>query len=145
MPDYKYVRNKPESGFLTGQAEYSRSRERLGSCLASERSMMKSSTLFHEFECGPLPPYVHLTSTSRPPDVIHVVSVPRPSPFFAALPPPCIILNANRRTKNGVGLGTRLQPDLEYPYNSYVTAVEVKHSNKGVLTPSAHHELFVRS
>ena len=74
--------------------------------------MMKSSTLFHEFECGPLPP----TSTSRPPDVIHVVSVPRPSPFFAALPPPCIILNANRRTKkNGVGLGTRLQPDLEHP------------------------------
>ena len=28
---------------------------------------------------------------------------------FRALPPPCIILNANRRTKNGVGLGTRLQ------------------------------------
>ena len=21
-PDYKYMRNKPESGFLTGQAEY---------------------------------------------------------------------------------------------------------------------------
>ena len=63
VPDYKYVRNKPESGFLTGQAEYSRSCERLGSCLATERSMMKSSTLFHEFECGPLPPYVHLAST----------------------------------------------------------------------------------
>ena len=30
VPDYKYVRNKPESGFLTGQAEYSRSCERLG-------------------------------------------------------------------------------------------------------------------
>ena len=38
--------------------------------------MMKSSALF---ECGPLP---H-TSTSCPPDVIHIIGVPRPSPFFA--------------------------------------------------------------
>ena len=38
--------------------------------------MMKSSTLF---ECGPLP---H-TSASHPPDVIHVIGVPRSSPFFA--------------------------------------------------------------
>ena len=37
--------------------------------------MMKSSTLF---ECGTSPP----TSTSRPPDAIHVISVPTPSPFF---------------------------------------------------------------
>ena len=29
-------------------------------------------------------------------------------PVFRALPLPCIILNANRRTKNGGGLGTRL-------------------------------------
>ena len=65
VPDYKYVRNKPESGFLTGQAEYSRSCERLGSCLETERSMMKSSALFHEFKCGPLLPYVHLASTWR--------------------------------------------------------------------------------
>ena len=35
------------------------------------------------------------------PDVIHVIGVPRPFPFFAALPLPCIILNANRRTKTG--------------------------------------------
>ena len=27
---------------------------------------------------------------------------------FRALPLPCIILNANRRTKNGGGMGTRL-------------------------------------
>ena len=46
------------------------------------------------------------TSTSCPPDVIHVIGVPRPSPFFAPLP--CTILNKNRRTKNGGGLGTRL-------------------------------------
>ena len=46
------------------------------------------------------------TSTSRPPDVIHVIGVPRPSPFFAPLP--CTILNKNQRTKNGGGLGTRL-------------------------------------
>ena len=36
--------------------------------------MMKSSTLF---VVGHRPP----TSTSHPPDVIHVTSVPRPSPF----------------------------------------------------------------
>ena len=63
--------------------------------------MMKSTTLF---ECGPLPPM----STSYPPDVIHVIGVPRLSPFFTALPLPCSILNANRRAKNGGGLGTRL-------------------------------------
>ena len=40
--------------------------------------MMKSSM---SFECGPFPPYVHLASTSRPPDVIHVIGVPRPSRF----------------------------------------------------------------
>jgi len=39
--------------------------------------------------------------------------VPMPPPFFVlrfafALPLLCIILNANRRTKNGGGLGTRL-------------------------------------
>ena len=104
MPDYKYGRNKTESEFLTGQAEYSWSYERLGSCLAVERSMMKSSMLFHVFECGPLPPYVHLASTWH-----H--SHDRCSqafPVFRALPLPCIILNANRRTKNGRGLGTRL-------------------------------------
>ena len=30
-------------------------------------------------------------------------------PAFRALPLPCIILNENRRTKNGGGLGTRLR------------------------------------
>ena len=63
--------------------------------------MMKSSALF---EHGPLPTF----STSRPPDVIYVIGVPRPSPVFRALPISCIILNKNRRTKNGGGLGTRL-------------------------------------
>ena len=53
--------NKPESKFLTDQAEYSQSCERLGSCLV-EHSMMKSSTLL---KCGSLPPYpshIHLVS-----------------------------------------------------------------------------------
>ena len=59
VPDHKYAHNKPESEFLTSQVEYSRSSECLGSCLATEHSMMKSSTLF---ECGPLPPNVHLVS-----------------------------------------------------------------------------------
>ena len=62
---------------------------------------MRSSTLF---KCGPLPP----TSTSCPPDVIHVMGVTRPSPIFAALLLLCFILNANRRTKNGGSQETRL-------------------------------------
>ena len=52
--------------------------------------MMKYSTLF---ECGPLPP----TSTLCPSDVIHVISVPRPSLFFTALPLPCFVLNAKEQ------------------------------------------------
>ena len=50
------------------------------------------------------PPYVYLASTRH-------YSRDRCSqafPVFRALLPPCIILNANRRTKNGVGLGMRL-------------------------------------
>ena len=62
--------------------------ERLGSCLAIEGLMMKSGLLF---ECGPLPPMF----TLRPPDVIHVISVPRPSPFFGSLPFLC-----GRKPKN---------------------------------------------
>ena len=72
MPDYKYIHNKPESEFLTCQEEYSQFCERLGSCLATECSKMKSSKLLHVhvvFECGPFPP----TSTLHPPDVIHVM------------------------------------------------------------------------
>ena len=53
--------------------------------------------LLHEFEMGNIPP----TATSHPPDIIHVISVPRPSAFFTALPLPHIILNANQRTKMG--------------------------------------------
>ena len=52
---------------------------------------------------APPPP----TSTSRPPDVIHVVNAPRTSPFIVGLSFPCIIVNANGRQKQG-GLGTRL-------------------------------------
>ena len=45
----------------------------------------------------------------RPLDIKHVMNNTRPSPFFTAIPHPCIIVNANRRTdKNGLGLGTRL-------------------------------------
>ena len=63
--------------------------------------MMKSSTLF---VVGHRPPYVHLVSTRR-----HSRNkCSQALPVFRALPPPCIIANGNRRTKNGVGLGTRL-------------------------------------
>ena len=48
---------------------------------------------FNHAQLGPSPP----TSTSRPPDIIHVMNAPRPSPFFAGLPLPCIIVNANGR------------------------------------------------
>ena len=63
--------------------------------------MMKSSMVF---VVGHRPPYVHLASTRR-----HSRDkCSQAFPVFRALLPPCIILNANRRTKNGVGLGTRL-------------------------------------
>jgi len=42
------------------------------------------------------------------PDVIHVMNSPRPSPFFAALLLPCIIVDANWWANNRVGLGTWL-------------------------------------
>ena len=50
--------------------------------------MMKSSMLL---DVDLSPP----TSTSHPPDVIHMIGVLRLSPFFATFPLPCIILNAN--------------------------------------------------
>ena len=62
--DYKYVHNKPESEFLTGQAEHLRSCEHLGSCLAMDGSMMKSSMYLNADSSPPM-------STLHPPDVIH--------------------------------------------------------------------------
>ena len=57
----------------------------------------------HICGCAP-PPYVHLASTWR-----HTRDEwDQAFPVFRALPLPCIIPNANRRTKNGGGLGTRL-------------------------------------
>jgi len=41
------------------------------------------------------------TSISCPPDVVHVMNYPRPSPFHAALPPPCITVNTNWRGNTG--------------------------------------------
>ena len=63
VPNYNLC-NKPQSKTLTGEVEYCRSHEHLGSWLSLECSMMKSSTLF---ECGPLPSM----SSSRPPDFSH--------------------------------------------------------------------------
>ena len=57
--------------------------------------MTKSCTLFKH---GPLPPP---TSTSHPPDAIHMISVHRL--FFSALQ--CIKLNTNQKKKSGEGLG----------------------------------------
>lgn len=78
--------------------------------------MMKSRMLF---ECGLSPPM----STSHPPNVIHVTSVFRPSPFFAVLPLQCTILNANERTKEtgeawkqGYGIGTMKHDSEQHLY-----------------------------
>ena len=85
VPDYKYVRNKLKSEFLTGQVEYSPSCERLGSCLATECLMRKSSmcTLFLNVDASPP------TSTLCSSDIIHMISVPRLSLLFTALPLLC--------------------------------------------------------
>ena len=83
---FKYRHTKLESEFLT---------LRSGTENAVERSNGWSCALF--WQLGPSPPYVHLVSTSCPPDVIHMMNAPRPSLFFAGLPLPCIIVNANRR------------------------------------------------
>ena len=62
------------------------------------------SFIAHELVDGQRPPYVHLASTRR-----HSRDrFSQAFPVFRALPLPCIILNENRRTKNGGGLGTRL-------------------------------------
>lgn len=41
-------------------------------------------------------------STSCPPDVFHVIGVPTPSPFFVALPLPCITYNERKLKKASV-------------------------------------------
>ena len=56
--------------------------------LTSKKLAFKFSTYI--FEYWPFPPYLQLTST-------HVMNAARSSPFFAALPLACIIVNANRR------------------------------------------------
>ena len=85
VSDYKYVRNKPKSEFLVGQAEYLPSCECLGSCLATECLMRKSSmcSLFLNVDASPP------TSTLCPSNIIHMISVPRPSLLFTALPLLC--------------------------------------------------------
>ena len=82
------------------------------------------------------------TSTSRLLGVIHVIGVPRPSPFFAALPLSCITLNTNQRTKNAGGLGTRLLHSGNSPSLSTSTSLifvklkfmvyGCKHANKHI-------------
>ena len=100
VPKYKFVFNKPDSEFLAGEVEHSHYRGCLGSCLVLENSMMKSSIWM---------------STLHSPNIIHVVSVPRPSPFFTALLHPSIVLNANQNHKNREDLKTKLphSPKIE--------------------------------
>ena len=76
--DYMYI---PESNFLTDQAEYLRSCVNVWGIayIVTEHSMMKSSMLF---ECRPLP--LPPSTTSCPPDVIHVCSQAFPFFFFCS-------------------------------------------------------------
>ena len=77
VPNYKLVPNKPESEFLTSQVEYYQSCGFLGPSLAVKHPM-KTSSLVCYLNANLSPP----ASTTRPPDVIHVISIPRPSLFF---------------------------------------------------------------
>ena len=75
-PIFKYTRTKLESEFLTSQDKCVVSITlRSGVRNAVECSNEWSCALF--WQLGPSPP----TSTSRPPDVIHVMNAPRPSVF----------------------------------------------------------------
>ena len=97
VPDYEYMCNKPDSEFFTGQAEYSQSCECLGPGLAMECSMMKSSMLCYLNVYLSPSTLVYLTSTWR-----HSHDkCSQAFPVFAALLLPCIILNANQKTKTG--------------------------------------------
>ena len=99
VPDYRYMCNKPESIFFDWSSGVLVICKHLGSCLVTEPSMMKSSVLFHVFECRPLPPpFVHLGSTWRHSHGKFKFS--RPSLFFATLPLPCIIQQKQGRPGN---------------------------------------------
>ena len=54
------------------------------------------------------PPYIIIASTSRPPDVTHVMDETRPSPFFTLFR--FRVLNANRRTKTREAPGNEAIP-----------------------------------
>ena len=99
VPDFKYVRNKIGSGFLTGQVEYSQSSERLGSCLATECSIMKSCYFIYlNVDSSPLhAPHIHPTS--------FVVSVPG-LPCYRHVSMHCT--ERKLKNKSMEGLGTRL-------------------------------------
>ena len=54
------------------------------------------------------PPYVDLMSTSRPPDITHMMNETRPSPFFAVFHF-VYYTECKLKGKNGGGLGMRLK------------------------------------
>ena len=63
--------------------------------------MMKPSMLFKH---GPLPPKSNL----HPPDIIHVISVPSPSPFFYCSSASMYYTECKPKNKSGGGLRMRL-------------------------------------
>ena len=72
----------------------------------------------------------------RPPDVIHVISVPRPSLFFTTLLLPCIILilNANQRKTTTTTTTTKQgRPGNTYHYAAQEEEFTVTH--RGSVTP----------
>ena len=81
-----------ESEFLTSKDEYFSITLRSG--VQKCGRALKRIVLCVVLAVGLPPP----TSTSRPPDVIHMMNAPRPSPFLN-FPIPCSIVNTNQRSK----------------------------------------------
>ena len=100
---FKYVYTKLESDFLTGEDE-----QFLESKIAvSSALFLASPWALHGHHEAKLPALLRATHAAawwlgpspppHPPDVIHVMNFPRPSPFFSSFPLPRIIVNANGR------------------------------------------------
>ena len=98
VPDYKYVHNKV---VCYRSSKITRYRVNVWGLAYIIECMQSPPRPPPPPPPPPSPPPLPLASTMHPPDVIYMVSVPRPSHFFATDPFLCIILNVNQRTKAG--------------------------------------------
>ena len=81
--NYKYMHDKPESKLSISWT--------CGSCQVTEHSMMKPGTIFNNLS----PIYTTL-------DIIHVISVPRPSPFYH-FPTSMYWMQTEEQSREGLG------------------------------------------